>query len=156
MRIYTKRPLVERFWEKVDKRGPDDCWPWTGATRTDGYGVLGRGGRGAGLEAVHRVSWTLHKGPIPKRKCVLHRCDHKPCCNPRHLWLGTKRANSADMVAKGRSRQGTKHHACRLTVAKVRAIRKDPRVQTQIAAAYGISQAEVSMIKTRKHWDHVA
>lgn len=25
------RPVEIRFWAKVDRQGPDDCWLWTGA-----------------------------------------------------------------------------------------------------------------------------
>lgn len=30
--VPKKRPIEERFWEKVDKRGDDECWIWLGAT----------------------------------------------------------------------------------------------------------------------------
>src|SRR5215203_4992149 len=33
-------PIKERFWSKVDRRGPHDCWPWLGALLRHGYGQV--------------------------------------------------------------------------------------------------------------------
>lgn len=96
------RPLEERFWEKVDRRGPDDCWLWT-ASLSAGYGQIGLGGKDGGNGHAHRVAWELSRGPIPVGLNVLHRCDVPACCNPRHLFLGTLRDNTVDMYAKGRA-----------------------------------------------------
>ncbi len=99
-------PLVERFWIKVKRGGPDDCWPWQG-TRSNGYGQIavthdGRGRRQRRLLA-HRVAWELANGKkIPRGLLVRHRCDNPPCCNPQHLLLGTHGDNIADAVARGR------------------------------------------------------
>lgn len=102
------RPSTEeKFWSRVDKRGPDECWPWTGGRNTDGYGKAPRatGSRpiGRGYTAAHRVSWAIHFGPVPDGLWVLHHCDNPPCVNPAHLWLGTNLDNIRDRDAKGRS-----------------------------------------------------
>lgn len=51
---------------------------------------------------AHRFGWTLANGEIPPGMCVLHRCDNPPCVNPTHLFLGDRRDNAIDMIAKGR------------------------------------------------------
>ncbi len=87
--------LEDRFWMKVDKSaGPEDCWPWIGFRRPDGYGVVGRKGR---FIKAHRMAWELTNGPIPEGAgyhgtCVMHRCDRPECVNPKHLELGSQSA----------------------------------------------------------------
>lgn len=34
---------IERFLNKVDSRGPDECWEWTASTDKDGYGQFSLG-----------------------------------------------------------------------------------------------------------------
>ena len=74
------------------------CIEYPGA-RMKGYGW--RWFRGKATFA-HRAAWIAAFGPIPEGMCVLHRCDNPPCINLDHLFLGTKRDNYDDMVAKGR------------------------------------------------------
>ncbi len=89
---------MERFWNKVDKQGPDDCWEW------QGYCLKGHGRLQYDdcVQYAHRVSWQLNIGPIPDGKCVLHKCNNRPCVNPDHLYIGDYRDNAID-----RSRAGT-------------------------------------------------
>ncbi len=100
------KPLADRFHKKHQPVPFSGCWLWTAAAAGNGYGYIGRGRAGEGMEYAHRVSWKIHKGPIPKGKQVLHRCDTPPCVNPDHLFLGDVSANMRDCVAKGRHNAG--------------------------------------------------
>lgn len=92
---------LKRFWEKVDRIDDDDsCWEWKGSRNPAGYGICTVGLRGI---PAHRLSWMiLHNQVIPKGFVICHRCDNPPCVRPTHLFLGSKKDNSADMIAKGR------------------------------------------------------
>ena len=94
---------MERFWSKVDIRGPDECWLWQGARHPDGYGRVGG-------QQAHRVALSLDLGrPIREGMCVLHSCDNRPCVNPMHLREGTNAENVQDRVRRNRSARGESH-----------------------------------------------
>lgn len=105
---------AERFWKFVDRSGgPNACWPWT-STTLRGYGRFQRGDHPWGKRFAHRYAYELTYGTIPESETefvVMHTCDNPPCCNPRHLRLGTDRDNIHDCIAKGRNSRGEKHAA---------------------------------------------
>jgi hypothetical protein len=80
-------PVEERFWAKVQKNGPDECWPWQERHRFK-YGRLYLGYGADGLRhwaSAHRFSYELHNGPIPTGLQIDHLCRNTTCVNPRHL-----------------------------------------------------------------------
>ncbi len=95
--------IEERFWPKVDQRGPDECWPWMAYIAPDGYGRIGEGGKYGRKLGAHRVSLELALGrPLREGMDSCHTCDNRLCVNPAHLFEGTRDANVQDMMSKGR------------------------------------------------------
>lgn len=93
----TQRTPEDCFWDSVQKS--DGCWLWTGERDANGYGLTSKGKY---ADRAHRLSYILSHGEITDGLWVLHRCDNPPCVRPDHLWLGTAKDNTADMIKKGR------------------------------------------------------
>lgn len=134
------RPLETRFWEKVERGSDSDCWNWTGATTHGGYGVLGIGRER--LVRAPRVSYEIHRGPIPHGAIIRHSCDNPRCVNPSHLSTGSMKDNVRDMLERGRNRPHRK-----LTPEDVAAIRTSTGTVRSVAAQFGVSFAYVSMVR---------
>lgn len=103
----TTDPRERKFWAQVDKRGPDECWPWLGYIQANGYGSFGM----KGTRLPHRLAYQYAIGPIPNGLVLDHVCHtrqtdcadsvscvHRRCCNPSHLEAVSRREN----LARGR------------------------------------------------------
>lgn len=151
-----------RFWLRVDRSGgPDACWPWTGAiTSKWHYGCTQWQGRVLG---AHKVAWVLTNGPVPDGLCVLHKCDNRPCCNPKHHFLGTKTDNMADCKAKKRHVHGERNFHAILTEKEVLQIRAEYRSDAhgyrsnaaELAARYGVKVPSIKSVVKRRSWRHL-
>lgn len=154
-----RKSTVDRFWEKVDIHGPDECWPWLACQSSNGYGKFRFGGK---PEWAHRVAWQLVHGDIPLGVCVCHHCDNPACVNPNHLFLGTKADNTHDMMAKGRanftggSRVGEDNPNSKLTEKQVLEIIELDRAKEiprrEIAKRYGICRTHIYDILSGERW----
>jgi len=152
------RSLEERFWEKVERRGPDECWPWLGST-AGGYGRLfSMEGGLRKVETASRLSYEIARGPIPKGVEVLHECDNPPCVNPKHLHLGMHTDNMREASERARFKnhvRGSRHHNAVMTVAKARAVRRKHTSGETIrglARHYGVSRTTIKRIVEGITW----
>lgn len=82
----------ERFWSKVSRSGPDECWEWTAGATSAGYGAFYPTPGGVQVSA-HRYSYELIVGPIPEGLDIDHLCRNRRCVNPVHLEPVTRREN---------------------------------------------------------------
>lgn len=98
-----KEDFKVRFFRYAFPEPNTGCWLWGASLKEGkcgGYGQLKVNGKEV---TAHRVSYMIHKGPIPKGLYVLHTCDVRSCVNPDHLFLGTQKDNIHDMMKKGRA-----------------------------------------------------
>lgn len=147
--------LADRFWLKVDVREPDSCWEWTAYRDKTGYGTFGIDGK---KERAPRVAWALASGEIPDGLCVLHTCDNPPCCNPKHLFLGTRADNVQDAIRKGRHITGEMVGGSKLTEDNVHLIRHCLDLgckQRETADVFRVSEMTISDIKLNKTWRRI-
>ena len=150
-----RRNTIEDVWRRVDVRGADDCWPFIGAVNTYGYGQMHLDGK---QQLAHHLTYELANGQAPGGLLVCHTCDNPACCNPAHLFLGTVAENARDAMAKGRHPHGETSGMARLATAQVLEIRRLHAAGAkfvELAARYGVTPENVSMICNRVTWRHV-
>ena len=81
---------ISRYVRERDWGYRTPCWEWTGPVNASGYGTTTYGGR---FWYVHRLTYTLHNGTIPKGHEIHHRCHRRRCCRPDHEQALTRRAH---------------------------------------------------------------
>lgn len=151
------KPLVrdaDDLLQLLDRTG--NCWLWTRARHTFGYGQVSFNGRQVG---AHRLAYQLLVGPIPEGCWVLHSCDNPPCCNPSHLSIGSPADNSAEMRSRGRSCRGARNPNVKLDEVQVREIKSRLArgdVQRKIARDFRVTPQAVWLINRGINWAHVS
>ncbi len=136
----------------------NDCLQWTG-----------KPARGYGTKTINSKSYTVHRlvlilttGMDDKNLDACHKpiiCHNRLCCNPDHLYWGTKSQNALDRKLDGTQvhthQQGEAHSQAKLTEDQVRAIRLSTKNHQSIADEYGISKFTVRAIKRGRIWKHL-
>lgn len=166
--LYSHAPqlretFVERFWAKVDSSGDvNDCWPWTAYTTQAGYGHVSAQFDSDDSRDIrtHRVAYMLTHGEVVDEQLVCHSCDHRPCCNPRHLWQGSDADNAHDRDSKGRwrpaDRRGERSGNNKLTQKQVATIREryasGDATHRSLADEFGVTHSNIGCIIRGKSW----
>lgn len=141
-RLFTVEDIgdPERFWSKVEKAGPLECWEWL-ASRRDGRAIYSLRHKPYFAARVAYVlsGWALHPGML-----VCHTCDNAGCVNPVHLYQGTSSSNMRDMDRRGRrtTPRGAKHPNAKFTTEQVIEIRRrlsSGELRADLAREYGVS-----------------
>lgn len=148
--------LKERFLDKV-YYSIDGCWYWTASGYTNGYGQMNIDGKNW---SAHRLSFTLHHGKIPSRKLVCHSCDNRLCVNPDHLFLGTHKDNTHDMIVKGRKPRfvGEAASSSKLKdvdIPIIRSLRQSGMTLAAIAERFDVRWQSIQCVVIGKSWKHI-
>lgn len=151
----------------VDRSGgPDACHPWQGKPSRKGYGMVMVAGAN---KSAHAAVWEFENGPRPpgmdldhechnravrEGTCRPGKCDHRLCCNLKHLILRTKDEHREATVPWDRG----SWYRCRakLTDDQVREIRghlaDGELTRAELAERYGVGKRAIYMIATGKAW----
>lgn len=147
--------IVSRFEECFIPVPEVGCWLWTKSFTRGSYGQFVISGK---HWRANRLAYVLYKGDIPSGLCVLHKCDTPQCVNPDHLFLGTIKDNSRDMVRKGRHRPISlpreTNPNTKLSTANVEEIRSSGDTNKALAKKFGVGATHISAIRRGKSWGY--
>lgn len=143
------------YWLRV-KKCSAGCWLWQGETNNSGYGLIRYKGRKI---PVTHFAYYLATGQWPTDQ-INHVCHNPICVNPQHIYDGTQSQNMQDKINAGRHRQkdqyGEKNPKARLTVTKVKLIRKlhitGKYTLSSLAQRFDVSTVTIWNIVKNKCW----
>ena len=149
------KPFTALNWiiETISKK-TDECLIFPYSQTPSGYGYLSYEGS---YVRAHRLALSLFTGNDHKGRLACHKpkiCHNRLCCNPRHLYWGSHKDNSQDMIIDGTDSRGEKSVKAILTESAAFQIKykKDTRTRQEIADHYGVSLAAVKAIKSGRTW----
>lgn len=146
---------VKRFWLKVDRRSPDECWEWLASVNDWGYGQFRFRGKTVGAHVFSLESATGSRRPEGNDTC--HTCDNRKCVNPSHLYWGTRQQNMDDAWDRNRMPVGEHRAAAKVSERDIVAIREqyaDGAEVEFLVDAYGLKNSTIRGIVLGYKWKH--
>lgn len=154
----SMKATEQELWKRAIKAYEKDvikqegCWDWKGLLYKKGYACIS-GSCTHKTRSAHRISWMIHKGPIPDGMHVLHNCDNRKCTNPEHLFLGTNLDNSNDCTKKFRQHSVLKKNQ----VIEVKKLLKEGNLShREIGELFGVKREAITKINNGKRWKNIS
>ena len=144
---------MNNFYKKISKNCDNDCWIWNASKDKKGYGNFYFNGK---KTLAHRASFEIHNDKIPVGFLVCHKCDNPSCVNPDHLFLGTYKDNTDDMMKKKRGNMHNEenHFGAKIKKEQIKIIfnMSSNFSQREIAQKFNVSQCVIQNILHHKTW----
>jgi hypothetical protein len=140
--------LQERFEKRVEPS--DECWLWTGAKTSKGYGYLKVKGK---TVMAKRISYEFFVGRLVEGMEICHTCDNPPCVRPDHLWQGTHLQNMHDRDSKGRQAKLERNGRAKLTLNQVMNAKSLCLSQRKTAKILGVCRSQARRILRGEQWN---
>lgn len=149
--------IINRFWSKVKKGAPDDCWEWQGGVSKNGRGCFCVKPK---YYTAPRFAWMVDNGKwdLSIKDYVCHKCHNGLCCNPNHLYLGDHASNTRDMMAAGRCHRGSRTGSAKMRevdVMDARCLVGAGYSVREIAGLIGVTVTSMRKAIEGRTWGHV-
>jgi hypothetical protein len=134
-----------RIVPHIERRGPNECWPWKGALISHRYAQIRIDGKS------YPVAWLVYSvatGTDSGNLLVVHICDNTLCCNPAHLRAVTPSESIVDTRRSPRGAYGPANARTVRSWEQVQAIRAayaaGGQTMADIGKRFGVSTSMVS------------
>lgn len=138
------------FYKSVTEN--NGCLEWKRYLNKHGYGYINYDGKSW---SIHRLSYFINYGEIPKNKWVLHKCDNRKCVNPSHLYLGDNKQNVKDRVERNRGAIAERNASSKLKIEQVILIKSMQGTLRSIAEKFNVGISTIDDIKRGRTWKYV-
>lgn len=155
MRLSELQTLLRKHNPRITIVKVGDCWECTShVLNADGYVTL-RSSKLGRSDSLHRLTYKLVKGRIPKGNLIRHKCDNRVCVKPSHLLAGTHQDNKDDAVERRRHAFGEKNRHAKLTEAEVQTIKDSTDSNKSLSSFYGVHRNTITSIRKGTTWKHL-
>ena len=143
--------LLEQWKKKAKYKVCKDTGCWLYAGKDSGKGYIDRKFKVDGKRksiALHRLSYILFVGVIPKGNFVTHNCYNKRCINPVHLKASTHKEFANDILNREKYKIYKWRPRQKLFIKQIQEIKDSDLNSYKLAEIYLVSPMHIRRIKS--------